>query len=89
MFKRQSLKKNLFGLLLGVLFFAAIVLFADLGAEYQNAKLVAAVTTMMGVWWITEAIPLAATSFIPLILFPLLGIDSGSKTAQAYMNSTI
>ncbi|OGV08744.1 MAG: sodium:dicarboxylate symporter [Stygiobacter sp. RIFOXYC12_FULL_38_8] len=89
MFKRQSLKKNLFGLLLGVLCFAAIVLFADLGAEYQNAKLVAAVTILMGVLWITEAIPLAATSFIPLILFPLLGIDSGAKTAQAYMNSTI
>lgn len=89
MAKPQSLKKNLSGLFLGIVSLVAILLFVDLGSSYQNAKIVAAITTMMGILWITEAIPLAATSFIPLILFPLLGVDSGAKTAQAYANSTI
>lgn len=43
----------------------------------------------MVVWWITEALPLAATALIPLVLFPLLGIASGKETAAVYMNSTI
>lgn len=89
MTKPQFLNKNFFGLILGVICFAVIFFFADLGADYRNAKIVAAVTTMMGIWWIFEAIPLSATAFVPLIVFPLLGIDSGTKTAQAYANSTI
>lgn len=89
MIKRQSLKKNFSGLFLGLAGFAAIAFFVDLGPDYYTAKLVAAITFLMAVWWISEAVPLAATAFVPLILFPLLGIDSGSKTAQAYANSTI
>ncbi len=49
----------------------------------------ASVAGIMVVWWITEALPLAATALLPLVLFPLLGITSGTETAEAYMNSTI
>lgn len=49
----------------------------------------AAVTGLMVVWWITEALPLAATALVPLVLFPLLGITSGKEVAAVYMNSTI
>ena len=33
----------------------------------------------MAIWWITEAIPLSATAFLPIILFPLLGIMRGRE----------
>lgn len=89
MLKRQSLKKDLSGLVLGIIVFAVIMHWVDFGPNYLTAKMVAAVTTLMGIWWITEAVPLAVTAFLPLILFPLFGIDSGTKTAQAYANSTI
>ena len=42
----------------------------------------AAVGTLMAVWWITEALPLPATSLLPIALFPLLGVaDVGEATA--------
>ena len=49
----------------------------------------ASVAGLMVVWWITEALPLAATALLPLVLFPLLGITSGKEVAAVYMNSTI
>jgi sodium-dependent dicarboxylate transporter 2/3/5 len=48
-----------------------------------------AVAALMVIWWITEALPLAATALIPLVLFPILGISSGKEVAAVYMNSTI
>ncbi|MGB5606502.1 MAG: SLC13 family permease [Gammaproteobacteria bacterium] len=49
----------------------------------------AAVAGLMVVWWIFEALPLAATALVPLVLFPALGISSGKEVAAVYMNSTI
>ncbi len=49
----------------------------------------AAVAVLMAVWWITEAIPLAATALLPLALFPLTGLMKGSETAPVYVNSVI
>ncbi len=40
-------------------------------------------------WWITEATSLFATSFLPIILFPLLGIATIEKTALSYGDSMI
>lgn len=41
----------------------------------------AGVGLLMGMLWITEALPLAATALLPLVLFPLLGVTSG-RTAM-------
>lgn len=59
------------------------------GGEGKHINSMGAVATLMALLWITEALPLAVTSLIPLVLFPVLGIDSGDKTAEAYINSTI
>ena len=48
-----------------------------------------AIAILMVTWWISEALPLAATALLPLVLFPLLGITSGKEVASVYMNSTI
>ena len=40
-------------------------------------------------WWMTEAIPLAATALLPLVLFPFLGIDSLSFVAQPYAHPLV
>ena len=49
----------------------------------------AAVATLMAVWWITDAIPLYATALLPVVLYPVMGILSTRETAPIYMNSTI
>lgn len=39
----------------------------------------------MAVYWMTEALPLAITSLLPVVLFPLLGIMDTGKVCTAYM----
>jgi sodium-dependent dicarboxylate transporter 2/3/5 len=53
-------------------------------ADQPQLNAMAAVTMLMAVWWMTEAVPLAATALLPLLMFPLLGIMSGTEVAQQY-----
>lgn len=48
-----------------------------------------AVAALMGGLWMTQAIPLAATSLLPLALFPLLGIQSAKETSKAFMEDNL
>lgn len=43
----------------------------------------------MAVWWSTEAIPIPATSLLPILLIPLLDIDTLAKATAPYANPTI
>lgn len=43
------------------------------------------IAILMAVWWITEAVPIYVTSWLPLIAFPLLGIMSVGDVGPAYM----
>ena len=74
---------------LGPAVFLACLVFADLKPGDPVVTRMAAVALLMAVWWITEAIPLAATALLPLVLFPLLGIMKGKETAPVYVNSVI
>ncbi|MGK9477711.1 SLC13 family permease [Melioribacter sp. OK-6-Me] len=67
----------------------AVYLLLELGAGNEKAEIVAATATLMALLWITESIPLAATSLIPLVIFPLTGVISAKSISQAYINSTI
>ncbi len=49
----------------------------------------AAVAVLMAVWWISEALPIPATSLLPLVLFPLLGAGTIRETAAPYANPLI
>jgi sodium-dependent dicarboxylate transporter 2/3/5 len=76
------------GLALGPLLFLVTLLF-DLDPGRPVVTRMAAVAVLMAAWWITDAIPLAATGLLPMILYPLLGILKGKDTAPIYVNSTI
>lgn len=53
--------------------------------NFVAAPLVAAVAVLMGAWWMTEAISLAATALIPLVAFPLFSaILYGEKGTMAF-----
>jgi sodium-dependent dicarboxylate transporter 2/3/5 len=54
-----------------------------------NALIVAAVACLMAIWWISEAVPIAATALLPIVLFPLLGVMSTAATTSAYANHLI
>lgn len=69
------------GLVLGPLIAVGVYL-ACPSAVYESGELVsgltpagrgvAAVASLMAVWWLTEALPLAATSLLPIALLPLV-----------------
>lgn len=76
-----------FGFWLGLVCFLLILYMPIFpNSAIQNMS---AISALMVIWWISEALPLAATALLPLVLFPLLGITSGKAVASAYMNSTI
>ncbi len=89
MIKLKSFQVKWLAILAGIVCLFCILLFINFGPGYHDAKLVAAVAILMSIWWITEAVPLAVTSLVPLILFPLTGAISGKQTSEAYINSTI
>jgi len=81
-------KAQMIGLLLGpIVFFLALLI--DFVPGNPVVTRMAAVALLMSVLWITEAIPLAATAILPMVLYPLLGILEGKATAPIYFNSTI
>ncbi|NLY01215.1 MAG: DASS family sodium-coupled anion symporter [Rhodopirellula sp.] len=55
----------------------------------EPGRRVAAVGAMIGVLWVTEALPLPITSLIPLILFPLAGVLTFDEAARPYANPYI
>jgi solute carrier family 13 (sodium-dependent dicarboxylate transporter), member 2/3/5 len=50
---------------------------------------VAALTLLMGIWWVTEALPIPATALLPAALLPLLGVSSPKEAAAPYANPLI
>ncbi len=59
-------------------------IYTDLGL-----RTVAAAAVLLGIWWMTEAIPLAATALLPLVLFPALQVATFKETAAPYASDTI
>ncbi|MFQ5677830.1 MAG: SLC13 family permease [Gemmatimonadota bacterium] len=70
----------------GLLLFLAVP--APAGLE-PGAWHIAGVGALMAVWWLTEAVPIPATSLLPLLLFPLLGGGSIGEAAAPYANPVI
>lgn len=65
------------------------MILVDMKPGHPEITATAAVALLMAAWWITEAIPLAVTALIPLVLFPLLGIMNGKDVSGQYVNHII
>ncbi len=57
---------------------------ADAAEITQAGRSTAAVGVLMAVWWLSEALPLAVTALLPLVLFPLLGVGTIGDAARPY-----
>ena len=55
----------------------------------ETAWRTAALGIWMGQWWVTEAVPIAATALLPLVFLPLLGILSMTAASAPYANPVI
>ncbi|XP_035708970.1 solute carrier family 13 member 5 isoform X1 [Folsomia candida] len=46
------------------------------------------VILLMAIYWMVEAIPLAVTAFLPIVLFPLFGVQDTASVSKNYMKET-
>ncbi len=83
----QKVKYGIF--LLAPVLFLYLVFFVRLDPDNPAITYTLAVALLMALWWVTEIIPLAVTSLLPIVLFPILGIMNGKVVASNYFNDII
>ena len=89
MSKERTAHLKKFGFLLApALFLLMLLLPPPSGLELPGWR-VAAVGILMAVLWVTESIPIPATSLLPIVLFPLFGVGSVKDAAAPYANPLI
>lgn len=70
------------GLVLGPLLFAFVQFGPSAEGLSAEATAALAVALWVGTWWVTEAVPIAVSALLPIVLFPLTGaLDLGTTTA--------
>jgi solute carrier family 13 (sodium-dependent dicarboxylate transporter), member 2/3/5 len=81
---------NYVGLVTGPALFLIFFLTDPISPDLsRNAWLVFGLVAWMATWWITEPVPIPATSLLPIFMFPLLGIDNITAAAAPYANPLI
>jgi solute carrier family 13 (sodium-dependent dicarboxylate transporter), member 2/3/5 len=87
--ERGLTRLQIFGAIAGPLLFVAMVLApAPEGLSLAGWR-TAAVAVLMAIWWMTEMIPISATALLPLVLFPILGVETIQATAAPYAQPMI
>ena len=87
--KRKTTTTQYIALIAAPVLSLLIILFVDLEPGNKNVTYTFAIAILMAIWWVTEAIPLAATALLPVALFPLLGVVDGKTISAMYFNHLI
>lgn len=62
---------------------------AEAGGLPRAALHTLALVWWMACWWLTEAVPIAATSLLPIVLLPLLGVSPVKVATGAYAHPLV
>lgn len=87
--KRSYKPAQFAGLILGPVFFIVTLFFFSPEGLSKEGIAILASTIWIAIWWMTEAIPIPATSLLPIVLFPMTGGLEMGSTASAYGSDTI
>lgn len=87
--KRSYKPAQLIGLILGPLLFILTLFFFNPEGLSSEGLAILASTIWIAIWWMTEAIPIPATSLLPIVLFPMAGGLDIDATTSAYGSDTI
>lgn len=71
-----------------VVLVTSFVVFAAVAANKNLAVRVGGALAIMGMWWVSEILPLEVTSMLPMPLYTLLGIVKASTLAGIFFNGT-
>lgn len=78
------MSKEVIKLSLGPILYFLILWFGHFKGLSAEGQAVLAATCWMALWWTMEAVPIAITALLPLILFPLSGVMSLKITGATY-----
>ncbi len=76
-------------LILGLVISGIILLMPQNFFISWEIQATAAITVLMIIWWITEAIPIPATALVPLFGFQLLGVLTPAAASSPYADKII
>lgn len=79
-----SFARTYFGIVAGLATAVAIMLLPLPDGMSEAGRRTGAVSAVMAIWWISEAIPIAATALLPVFAFPLLGVSSTRDACAPY-----
>ncbi len=77
------------GAFLGPVLAASMMLAGPPQGLSDTGWMTASIGILMAVWWATEAVPIAVTALLPIVVFPLLGIATIQDTTAPYANKVI
>lgn len=77
------------GLFLGPALLAIMLLSGAPDGLPDKAWVTASIGILMAVWWATEAVPIAVTALLPVVLFPMFDVSSIQDTTAPYANKVI
>ena len=77
-------KRKKIGLILGFFCFIFFLITPPPSGMNPLGMKALAISSLMAIFWVTEAISIFATSFLPIALFPLLGILDSKQLAASY-----
>ena len=77
------------GLIAGPTVFVLLMLGTGIEGLSTEGRAAAAITLLMAIWWITEAIPIYATALVPIVLFPITGVLPVGETTRNYGHELI
>lgn len=77
-------RTKLFGLAGGLILFVAMLIAPAPAGMELPAWRVAALMTLMAVWWMTEALPLTITALLPFLTVPMFGVMNANAIAKEY-----
>ncbi len=86
---QDNSKIRLAALIIAPLISLSLILFSNLAPDNPKITYTLAIAILMAIWWVTEAIPLAATALLPVVLFPLFGVVDGKTVSAMYFNHLI
>jgi len=85
---RIKVNYRIFGLIAGPLVFLLALPFRPDSLEPDAWKVICMAVLML-IWWISEAVPLAVTALLPVLLLPILGVMSVTHAGAPYASDIV
>jgi sodium-dependent dicarboxylate transporter 2/3/5 len=77
------------GLFLGPLLAVSMMLSDPPQGLSTAGWMTASMGILMAIWWATEAVPIAVTALLPIIVFPLLDVATIQESTAPYANKVV